>query len=339
MVIALAFFVSIVVVDLLIIHVMNRAVESARRERAQAEHLADERRTLFQELQHRVSNNLAFVASLLSLQKRKHKALPEVAEALDDARLRLDTLSRVHRRLYDPTPRTVDRGDPAWPLCGHRRRVGTDGHLVFVEGEEITLPLDRQMNLTLIVIELISNSLKHAFNGREGGLIQVRVARVGASEIEVIVADDGPGLPDDVECRSGDRLGNRIVQNLARTIGGTITQENDGGAVTRLRFLAVSLPIPVLKPGKRRRTSSATRRPFDMDGPAVMLRDLSHQRKTKPPAACCLAVAEGGRTARKCVRPRSRECPRRGLGRKDVWSGPRRGRPRSRSAACHASEH
>lgn len=239
-VIALAFFVSIIVVDILIIHVMNRAVESARRERAQAELLADERRTLFQELQHRVANNLSFVASLLSLQKRKHKALPEVGEALDDARLRLDTLSRVHRRLYDPDSKDRSLREILGSLCSDIvEGSGRTNIACAVECDEIKLPLDRQMNLTLIVIELISNSLKHAFNGRDNGLIQVRVSEVDGREIEVVVADDGPGLPSDVETRSGDRLGNRIVQNLARTIGGTITQENDGGAVIRLRFPAL----------------------------------------------------------------------------------------------------
>lgn len=234
--VALVFFVSVIAIDLFIIDTMHRALDDQRRERAKAERLADERRTLFQELQHRIANNLAFVSSLLSMHKRRHAARPEVAEALDDARLRLETLSSVHRRLYDPAAKDRPLSAQLQGICDDLvKGSGLTGVACRVSADDLPMSLDRTMTLSLVTIEIVSNSLKHAFRGRDGGRIDVSLRQTEDGSAELRIADDGPGLAEGV-VQATDRLGMRIVSGFARQLGGELHQSNEGGAVTRLTF-------------------------------------------------------------------------------------------------------
>ena len=235
--VALAFFMGVMAVDIVIIHLMNEAVERSKRQEAEASMLAEERRTLFQELQHRIANNLAFVSSLLGIHKRRLSGNAEAAAALEDARLRLETLSRVHRRLYDPETKTHALSQSLGAICQDLVDASGRKHVTCnVEADNVDLPVERVMTLSLVLIEAVSNSLKHAFEGRETGRIDVRLVELGADRLALIVSDDGPGLPEDFDPASSDRLGHRIMAGFARTLRGEIAYENDKGSVTRLVF-------------------------------------------------------------------------------------------------------
>ncbi len=235
--VALAFFIFIMAVDILIIHTMNEALAAAGSERREALRLAEERRTLFQELQHRVANNLSFVSGLLSLYARRYRDQPEVKADFDDVRLRLETLSSVHRRLYDPDAQSRSIADQLQDLCDDLvRGSGRNDVSCKVAADDISLPLDKLMTLSLVTIEIVSNSLKHAFLDREGGRIDVAVVRREGDRIELRIADDGPGLPASFDPQNSGRLGQKIITGFARSLGGTLTNETDGGAVVRLVF-------------------------------------------------------------------------------------------------------
>lgn len=236
-IVALAFFVLVMAVDITIIHLMNEAVERAKRQEAEASMLAEERRTLFQELQHRIANNLAFVSSLLGIHKRRLSGNAEAAGALEDARLRLETLSRVHRRLYDPDTKTQKLSQSLGAICQDLIDASGRRHVTCnVVADDIVLPVERVMTLSLVLIEAVSNSLKHAFDGRESGRIDVRLVDMGGEKLALIVSDDGPGLPEGFDPATSDRLGHRIMAGFARTLRGDIAYENDSGAVMRLVF-------------------------------------------------------------------------------------------------------
>lgn len=235
--VALGFFIVVMAVDIAIIHLMNAAVERSKRQEAEASMLAEERRTLFQELQHRIANNLAFVSSLLGIHKRRLSGNAEAAAALEDARLRLETLSRVHRRLYDPATKTQALSASLGAICQDLVDASGRSHVTCkVAADDIALPVERVMTLSLVLIEAVSNSLKHAFEGRDNGRIDVRLVDVGGDRLALIVSDDGPGLPDGFDPAKSDRLGHRIMAGFARTLRGEIAYENDGGSVTRLVF-------------------------------------------------------------------------------------------------------
>jgi two-component sensor histidine kinase len=238
--VALGFFIFIVTIDLIIIHLLNEAVETVTEQQQEALRLADERRTLFQELQHRIANNLGFVSSLLGLHRRRLAHNAEAATALDDARLRLETLSKVHRRLYDPDTSQRRLQDTLDRLCRDIVEAsGRKGITCNIRAADLNLPVERIMTLSLVLIEAISNSLKHAFTSDRGGTINVALAPIdGGQNYELLVSDDGPGLPDGFDPASSDRLGYKIMSGFARTLKGDISYANEGGAVTRLVFPA-----------------------------------------------------------------------------------------------------
>jgi two-component sensor histidine kinase len=99
------------------------------------------------------------------------------------------------------------------------------------------LSLNGLMSLSLIVAELVTNSLKHAFNGRTGGLIAVTVAG-GNGVYTLSVADDGPGLPPDFGKATGSSLGQGILQSLAHQLHGKLVFDPGPGTVAKVIFHA-----------------------------------------------------------------------------------------------------
>lgn len=234
---AMGFYVFIVAVDLAIIHAMTVALDRLQAERRLTAALYEQQRTMFQELQHRVANNMAFVASLLTLEKRRASA-PDQAQALEAAITRIDTMSRLHRRLYDPEAANA-------PIETHLRETitdlidmaGAERVELVVEAVDVQLELSRLITLSMLLSEVAMNSLKHAFNTRGSGRISVALRRLEDRQLELVVSDDGSGMGPPKPGRGG--LGSRIVENLGAQLGGKIRVESSpGGVTTRLAFPA-----------------------------------------------------------------------------------------------------
>jgi two-component sensor histidine kinase len=192
--------------------------------------------TLFRELQHRVANNLQFVAALLNFRKRALTSDPAAVDALDAAQQRLDMMSRVHRRLHDP--RSVDQpvGEYLRVLCTDLIAASdTPGVRLEVRAEPVVLSLDHLMTASLIVAELVTNSLKHAFAGRSDGKITIDL-RCARGTCTLTVADDGPGLPVDFGHGASGSLGQGILHSLARQLHGQIHLGSGPGMVAELSF-------------------------------------------------------------------------------------------------------
>jgi len=102
-----------------------------------------------------------------------------------------------------------------------------------VNAKPIPLPLDTAMPCGLIVNELITNALKHAFKGRDGGEIEVGVA---AGEATLSVSDDGIGIPDDFKIEDATSLGLQPVLTLADQVGGSLTVNRHNPNRFALRF-------------------------------------------------------------------------------------------------------
>ncbi len=235
---ALAFYAFIVSVDIALIHVMHSAGERLRRERAVTTALYEQQRTMFQELQHRVANNMQFVAALLALQRKKVGNDPQAAlAALDEARVRLETISRIHRRLYDPSRIEMPVGQYLQELCSDMLdATGARNIVCLVEAPPLSLDLTRLTTLSLLVVEIVTNALKHAFVSGERGVITVRLERLDADRMALTVADDGKGIPADFDPSTTRSLGFRICQGLAEQLGGKLTYEATNGTLVRLVF-------------------------------------------------------------------------------------------------------
>lgn len=233
--VALTFFMVVVAVDIIVIHVMNTALERLDHERRRSAELTRQAQVMFSELQHRVSNNLQLVSSLLTLQQSKVRD-PEALRAMEDARQRVATLGRLHRALHDPERQKVDIGGYLRDLC--RDVIETSGAAQVscaVEAEPVALGPEKLLPLALVVCELVSNSLEHGFPEGRAGTVSVALRRHD-DEVHLQVRDDGAGLPEHFELERQDSLGLQIVRALAGQLGGRFSMHRDKGTVATLAF-------------------------------------------------------------------------------------------------------
>lgn len=219
---------------------MHRSIEQLRAEHHAAEAALALRQTLFQELRHRIANTVQFTASLLRLQRRQIGNSPESARAAIDSTIdRLEIMSRIHRNLYDPAG--ADRGfeDVMRTVCQDlMAATGTLGVKCTVQSLPLVLSAEKMVCLMLIVTETMINSLKHAFPRGAGGSIAVRVARLDDGQVELVVQDNGTGLPAGFDPVGAGGLGLRLIRSLAQQLGGELSMTGEGGTVTRIVFPA-----------------------------------------------------------------------------------------------------
>jgi two-component system, sensor histidine kinase PdtaS len=220
---------------------LRLAFEEADKQRARAETFARQRETMFTELQHRVANNLALVASTLNLE-RTQIADQQVKEALTTAIMRLTLISKLHRKLYHPDGVQADFGVFLKELCDDIV-TSWDARNVEcrVDAINLTLPADKAIPLALVANELISNALEHAFAGQRQGTVKVGLGRDG-SAITLTVSDDGAGLPDGFDAENSQSLGLRIIRSLALQLGGRFEAMSEKGATFRV-VIPDSVPL------------------------------------------------------------------------------------------------
>lgn len=234
--VALSLYVFIVTVDLAVIHVMLQSLRKLRVAQALTATLHDEQRTMFHELQHRVANNMAFIASVLQLERRRAPALGGGVTAFDAAIARIEVMSRIHRRLYEPD--MAGRSLQAdFEALGHDL-VAISGKLdvtLVVDVAQVKIDLPRLIVLSQLVAELVMNALKHAFAPGQSGTISIALHSNDSNQLQVCVSDDGRGLAGAAP-KSGNGLGTRIVDSLAAQLGGKVTVVDNGGVATCLVF-------------------------------------------------------------------------------------------------------
>ncbi len=231
---ALALFVVVATIMIVLIHTLNVAIERLRDERARAKMLAQQRETMFAELQHRISNNLQLVAALLNLETR-HVTDQSAKKALDEASKRLALIGRLHRNLYDPKGAEIDFGVFLKTLCDDIVSAWNARNVdCLVKSIRMTLPAEQSIPIALIAAELISNSLEHGLNGRPHGSINVDVRRDGANAIILEVADDGNGLPPGFDVATAKSLGLNIVQILTQQLAGRLEIQGGSGTTCRI---------------------------------------------------------------------------------------------------------
>jgi two-component sensor histidine kinase len=229
--ITMAVFMVTAALELYVIRTLNIAIYELSEAREHAN-------TLFRELQHRVANNLQSVAALLSLRKKEVQSDAIAVAALDAAQQRLDMMSRVHRRLHDPHSVDLPVCDYLHALCADLIEASdTPGIELSVTADPVVLTLDRLMSVSMIVAELITNSLKHAFDGRGDGRISVNLRAV-RGELVLTVADDGPGLPNGYDQWRSRRLGRGILESLTRQLRGRMAFGTGPGTTATLSFPA-----------------------------------------------------------------------------------------------------
>jgi PAS domain S-box-containing protein len=204
----------------------------------------EEKEVLLKEIHHRVKNNLQVVSSLLSLQSGNPRAGP-VRELFTESQNRVTTMALIHEKLYQsPDLSRIDFADYVGSLTGNLfHSYGVDaGRIALTVDVDGELDIELAIPCGLIINELLSNSLKHAFPGQRNGTVLIRFHRHGDSFV-LHFADDGVGLAASVDFRRTESLGLQLVTTLTRQIGGMIERLPRGGTCFEIGF-----PAPLRRP-------------------------------------------------------------------------------------------
>jgi two-component sensor histidine kinase len=200
------------------------------RARVEREDLLNQKDLLLREIDHRVKNSLALVASLLGMQERT-AASAEAKAVLAAASARLMSIARIHEQLYKSAHiAAVEFGSYLTGLCTDlASSLGRVGEIdLGVDVDRFSLPVDRAVPLGLITVELVTNAIKYARHPSGLSTIQVTCRREDGHFL-LTVADDGPGLPEGFDAGSTGGLGMRLVRTLVRQLGGSLEAANVAG--------------------------------------------------------------------------------------------------------------
>ncbi|MCT4623662.1 MAG: tetratricopeptide repeat protein [Schleiferiaceae bacterium] len=194
-----------------------------------------EKEVLFKEVHHRVKNNLQFISSLLNLQSRHVNDKASLA-ILNDAKNRVTSMALVHQKLYQEDNITgVDMKSYTTNLIEslmHSFKVDKNAVAVELQIESVRLDIDNAIPLGIILNELITNSIKYAFNEGAGKLI-VTLTRIEQSLL-LVVSDNGPGLIEPVEEEKG--FGYQLIRSMTDKLKGTLSITNKDGLIVELKM-------------------------------------------------------------------------------------------------------
>src|SRR5438105_6864032 len=237
--------------DYVLKHRLTRFMPAVRRALQEAKEKADlkcaeqaireslrEKEALLKEIHHRVKNNLKIISSLLAMQSDS-VADESMRALLQESQNRVRAMAMIHEKLYQSSNLArIHFGDYVSSLTGFlfRSYSNTAGRVALkLTVDEVHLNIDSAVPCGLILNELVSNSLKHAFKDGRSGELRVEL-RAEPEGYKLTVADNGSGLPSDFDLTRIKSLGLQLVETLSRQIKGRLTVESSYGARFQLFF-------------------------------------------------------------------------------------------------------
>ncbi len=220
---------------------IDRDITDSKRAEEELKSSLEEKEVLLREIHHRVKNNLQIISSLLNLQSgyiQDRQALDVFRESMN----RIRTMALVHETLY----RSRDLAKIDFPeyiknLISYLvQAYSIDLHAVDIKTniEDVVSDIDIAIPFGLILNELVSNTLKHAFPEGRGGEVLIEICPDGDSNIIVKVSDNGIGFPEEIDFRNTESLGLQLVMTLVGQLRGDIELEKGAGTGFRITFPA-----------------------------------------------------------------------------------------------------
>jgi two-component sensor histidine kinase len=196
-----------------------------------------EKEVLLKEIHHRVKNNLQVVSSLLSLQAGQTND-DAATGLLSDSQNRVKAMALIHESLY----RSSDLGRINFAEYVHglirnlKPAYEPADHITFnIRADDVWLSLDSAVPCGLIINELVTNALKHAFPDDRRGTVDLSASAEG-NQISLVIADDGVGIPDREHILDGETLGVQLVDSLVGQLEGTLAWSGKNGARYEIKF-------------------------------------------------------------------------------------------------------
>jgi PAS domain S-box-containing protein len=214
-------------------------ISDRKQKEARIQAALKEKDVLLAEIHHRVKNNLQLVSSLLDLQSARIND-PSAVATLRDSRNRVQSMAMIHQLLYESKDFVkIDYGDflrslvpnLVWSYSVHPGRVECR-----IEASGVHLPLNVAIPCGLVVNELISNALKHAFPGDSHGEITISLVEEPDHHVVLSVEDNGIGIPDAFDVGSAKTLGLQLVSLLADQLGAELAIDRTKPTRFTLRF-------------------------------------------------------------------------------------------------------
>jgi two-component system response regulator len=198
-----------------------------------------EKEVLIREIHHRVKNNMQIISSLLNLQSRQVQD-ETILEVFRECQNRIRTMAFVHEKLFRSKDLSkINFSEYIEDLVVHLFQTFqiNSGRIQFKpELENIYLDINTANPVALLVNELVSNALKHAFPGGRKGEIQVHFASLENKKIKLLIKDNGIGFPKGLDFRKAETLGLQIVMSLVGQIEGTIDLDCQKGTEFKIVF-------------------------------------------------------------------------------------------------------
>jgi PAS domain S-box-containing protein len=213
-------------------------VDVTTRERAQREQFEQQIRDkdlLLKELQHRVKNNLQLITALIRLEARSVRS--ERRSQLDRLAGRIESLQLLYQALMaDGRQQEIDLGHYLGQIASAAMHThGVEGIRLDLKVDYLLMSINVAMPVGLVVNELLTNAFKYAFNGRQSGTITLRCVRHGDERVQVVVADDGIGLPDGLQWPPQGKIAALMLGSLrenTKTDWKVETEFNQGTRIT-----------------------------------------------------------------------------------------------------------
>ncbi len=227
---------------------LNDALQAEIAQRRSAEEAvrhSREKEVLLQEIHHRVKNNLQIITSLLRMQSRAVQD-PAFSEALRECQNRVASMALIHDKLYRARDLArVSFGEYVRDLTNNiltSYALPARSVRVRLDIDDLSLNLDYAVPCGLILNELMSNCLKHAFPVGHSGTVYIGFHTEGEEELCLVVRDDGVGVPADVDLGRTSSLGWRLIRALVEQLGGVVQCQTAGGTVVEIRFARQNAP-------------------------------------------------------------------------------------------------
>jgi len=197
-----------------------------------------EKEILLAEIHHRVKNNLAVITGLLELQVQNTDN-DEAKTVLRDSQLRINSMALIHEKLYESDNLSLIQFGK---YIGELIDVIADSHItkekpieIDIESDPIEFTITQAIPCGLLMNEIVTNALKHAFEGRNSGKISISLKKEG-DVIQLVISDNGIGLPDNFEEMKVKSLGMTLIYTLASQLNADMNIESGEGTVYRLTF-------------------------------------------------------------------------------------------------------
>lgn len=197
-----------------------------------------EKDVMLREIHHRVKNNLQIIISLLRLQSAQIKNKKDL-EMFKESQDRIRSMALIHEKLYQSEDLArVEFSRYIQSFASHLFRtyqVDPNSIRLHTEVEKFSIDINRAIPLGLIINELLSNSLKHAFpDGRKGDIhVKLHSHPKGRT---LTIKDNGVGLPDDLDLQNAETLGMQLITSLVNQISGTLEVKREEGTTFVINF-------------------------------------------------------------------------------------------------------